>query len=535
LGSASPFWAGFASVRYAHLGCAAPKGAPQPEVKQFTEEDLHRPAASQECVHNVGGKIRKFARPYRIKNMSKNESVDCPKCESKLEGRSLKQEFDCPHCFYHFDPKAANAMSGIKEKVGASAGKALTVGKETIGRLKGRLPIASLWKRLVAFARIQPAVQGEFRACCGKCRGHIAFAEAALGMETKCPHCGNGMTLKPSRLLTALRFRGAAVVTAVAALALTLGGWWLSNANAFKTPLSEMEPEEVQRVADNGRVDAQFQLAEWHYEGKSGFSRDLNKAKSLYQAAADGGHSEAQRKFGNMLLNGEAGDKNYALAKTYFTLSSEQGNPKAIHQIGYMHQLGLGGATDVDQAIYFYERSAKHGNVDSMFNLGTMLLDKELGPVNPSEGVKWLKKVAEKNDGQAMCFIGIAYCEGNGVRKDLSEGFQWLKKSADLGYANAQNSVGAMLYDGALGKRDPSGARRYFLMAAKQGDKTASDNLRMMENDRKAQVFRAALSIFSGGGSGGGGNRDSNDMLGVQRREEEYRIRQSQIRRERGF
>jgi localization factor PodJL len=111
-------------------------------------------------------------------------------------------------------------------------------------------------------------------------------------------------------------------------------------------------------------VPAQFRLA-GIYEKGAGVKKDLNRARKLYQAAAEKGHA------------------------------------KAMHNLAVLYAEGVDGKPDYRAAAHWFRKAAAHGVADSQFNLA-VLYARGIGvEQNLAESYKWFALAAGAGDQDA--------------------------------------------------------------------------------------------------------------------------------------
>lgn len=113
--------------------------------------------------------------------------------------------------------------------------------------------------------------------------------------------------------------------------------------------------------------------------------------------------------------------------------------------------------------------------------------------------LKVLIGLAEKGDISARYQLGNFYfnVEGNGAKA-----YQCYKQAADKGFAEAQIALGNMYLEGysekGLGQPAPRSARKYFLLAAEQGNPEAMQLLSYLhgnDNDESNEMYNANEAI----------------------------------------
>ncbi|TIP54932.1 MAG: sel1 repeat family protein, partial [Mesorhizobium sp.] len=59
-------------------------------------------------------------------------------------------------------------------------------------------------------------------------------------------------------------------------------------------------------------------------------------------------------------------------AKTYYQLAAEQGNASAMHNLAVLFAMAADGVTDNESATHWFQEAADLGVKDSQFNLGIL-------------------------------------------------------------------------------------------------------------------------------------------------------------------
>lgn len=245
----------------------------------------------------------------------------------------------------------------------------------------------------------------------------------------------------------------------------------------------------LRKAADMGCADAQYQLAECWNGGISesnwfGACKDRSEAISLYKAAAEQGHPDAQLSYGDELENEESihwwkmaaknpragaecrADARYWLARAYYEgevvrknvgIALDYMRKAAIDDqegfaqdwLGDRYRLGEGVQKIPRTAYEWYDKAAKCGNVSGQYWLA-WCYDEGFGiREDPENALECYKKVAEREEeidcevDWAQYRIGEFYHLGRGVSDvDPQKAFEWYEKSAKRGYADAQYWLG---------------------------------------------------------------------------------------------
>jgi hypothetical protein len=96
--------------------------------------------------------------------------------------------------------------------------------------------------------------------------------------------------------------------------------------------LPEDQPQalaQCQQAAQNGDVQAQYELGEFYYDGKR-TPRDLKQALHWFEQASLAGHAEAQLRLGNMFFRGEGVPANNIQAFIVLKMAAVNGSEDAL-------------------------------------------------------------------------------------------------------------------------------------------------------------------------------------------------------------
>ena len=224
-----------------------------------------------------------------------------------------------------------------------------------------------------------------------------------------------------------------------------------------KPPVADPEPDiaELQRLALQGDVSAQYRLGNAYRDGK-GVAKDHAKSAEWYRKAAEGGSTEADVALGDFYCSG-------------FTAA------KPIHW---------------DKAAAVWQEQAEKGDIDAQLKIGNMCYRNGLGvPKDGAKAIYWLEKAAAQNKANspiAMWALGRMYSGHHDIPRDDAKAFYWTEKSAQIG--NAWTDVWvelklAQMYEAGQGtKRDLKKAQEWAQKAAARGNKEAKDLAAKLES-----------------------------------------------------
>ena len=125
-------------------------------------------------------------------------------------------------------------------------------------------------------------------------------------------------------------------------------------------------------LAKKGVAQAQYNLGVMYEKGK-GVKKNLKKAKTWFQFAAEQGAVKAQYKLGLMYGKGKGVAKDYSKAIKWWNLAADQGNGKAQVNLGWMYEMGKGVPKDVQKAANWYQLASNQGFAKAQEKLNLLL------------------------------------------------------------------------------------------------------------------------------------------------------------------
>jgi len=214
---------------------------------------------------------------------------------------------------------------------------------------------------------------------------------------------------------------------------------------------------ELIKVAEQGDIDAQKELADCYSFGK-GLEQNDNQAFKWYKAAAEQGDKIAQEKLADCYYFGCGIHKSYTDAFKWYEKSIESGNIRAIYQLSECYFQGKGVNKCPEKTIELLEKYIEIVNkyVEEQYSSEKHLISKEpslkvnedasdeikrkIQEVNNNDyksELKGLYEKIQKNHEFSISHIrnklADCYLKGTGVNKKPSIAIEHLKIAADLG------------------------------------------------------------------------------------------------------
>jgi TPR repeat protein len=113
--------------------------------------------------------------------------------------------------------------------------------------------------------------------------------------------------------------------------------------------------------ANGGDADSQYQMSQWHFNGKNKFVEiDSAKGREWLRKAAENGNAQAQYRMG---LDSTCTSEQYYCAKAFewYQKAAEQGHSFACYKIGKYYATGNVVEQDLDKAAEWYKKAADKG------------------------------------------------------------------------------------------------------------------------------------------------------------------------------
>ena len=223
-----------------------------------------------------------------------------------------------------------------------------------------------------------------------------------------------------------------------------------------------------------------------------GVPQDRAEAVKWFRGAADQGHVEAQFNLAVAYANGDGVTRDDIEAAKWFRLAAEQGYLEAQFKLGEMLAEGRGITKNKSEAVRWHRRAAKQGYARAQFILGVAYAFGRGTTRDYAKAIKWFRRAAKQGHARAQFNLGVSYGKGRGVTRDCVEAFRWYQLAAQQGFTSAQFNLGVMYANGDGITRDDVEAVRWYQLAAQQGHAEAERNLRWIQRNGSKAVRKIA-------------------------------------------
>lgn len=186
-----------------------------------------------------------------------------------------------------------------------------------------------------------------------------------------------------------------------------------------------------------GDGDGAFYLGRL-FEFGLGTDVDMNRAASLYAAAAEKGSVDAMNRLGLMYLEGTTLLRDYAQAAEYFCAAAELGDANGQLNCALMLREGKGVEMDAARALELLEASAVQDVVAAQNILGQILMEGDGVDPDPARALELFSATA--NVGNAMGLYELARAFADPLREDgadLVQAYSYANLAAVRGHVSA--------------------------------------------------------------------------------------------------
>lgn len=181
---------------------------------------------------------------------------------------------------------------------------------------------------------------------------------------------------------------------------------------------------------------------------------------SLLRRAAENGHVEAQWQLGLMYADGDAVKLDYVQAAAWIRRAAEQGFVRAQSVLGWLFANGLGVRQNSEEAGRWYRTAAEQGSakdqymVATMYRFGRYGVEKDL-----AEMLRWYQAAADQGFAPAQYALGKLLVEGRLIPRDHILAFQWLSLADANGSAAAGKHLQRLMQEMSTEQIEESKAR----------------------------------------------------------------------------
>lgn len=208
-----------------------------------------------------------------------------------------------------------------------------------------------------------------------------------------------------------------------------------------------LETEELIRIAEQGKADAQYELGQ-RYDTGNHVRKILKEGFRYFLAAAEQGHTLAQLAVGKAFVKGRGTDKNAFKALDYLKKAADKGNPEAQCLFGC-------------KVIYLDLAEDKQ-----LLKLKSQWCKNK---TSAELSLEFIQLAANQNYAPAQDELGVHYY----MIGDYKKSFEFYKMAAEASYAIGQRHLANSYMTGLGCKKNIETAKHWYTLAASNKDLNA--------------------------------------------------------------
>ena len=163
-------------------------------------------------------------------------------------------------------------------------------------------------------------------------------------------------------------------------------------------------------------------------------------ADTLRKLAAEG-NVEAQFELAQRLRRGDLGLANPVAAFPWYEAAAQKGYPPAITFLGYCYANGIGVHPSAKLAAQYYRQAADAGYPFAMGMVGQCYENGEGVHQDQAEAVRWYQRAAELGEPSCQAQLGECYELGKGLEQDREQAIYWYRQALAQGFDAVQEAI----------------------------------------------------------------------------------------------
>ena len=201
------------------------------------------------------------------------------------------------------------------------------------------------------------------------------------------------------------------------------------------------------KKAETGDAVEQYKYGRALLVGKTPLRQNKEEAVEWLRKSAEQGNDQAQKLFGDCLMNGDGVAADAASAVEWYKKASAQGEVEAHKALAECYATGTGVAQDLAAAQELMVRVAGSGDVEYMLKVADTYESGIGTDVNFEKCAGWLKRAVDKDSAEAQFRLALMTSEGKGVEKDEAAAVALFEKAAKQNHVEAQYRLANCLRD----------------------------------------------------------------------------------------
>lgn len=282
-----------------------------------------------------------------------------------------------------------------------------------------------------------------------------------------------------------------------------------SDSNINEKPQGEEESplDRSIRLAQEGDLENQMNLAYMYLYGTNGVEQDFSKAFQYYEMASKQEDAIALNNLGSLYFSGIGTKRDTKTAIKLFEAASKLGNDNASLNLAFIYLTG--GAKSYERnkkAFSLFEKAQKSGNKIAEFMLGYAYYKGFVVEQDYEQAYKLIKSAANAKSqiDEAQLILAEMYTNGRGTVQNYLSAVKSYRAAVNQGNIEAITTLADIYAEGKITPQNMVLAHALYNIAAAQNVSDAAqkrDNLnekmqlqQLIEAQETAQNFKAAPS-----------------------------------------
>lgn len=255
--------------------------------------------------------------------------------------------------------------------------------------------------------------------------------------------------------------------------------------------------EKTIRLADEGSVEDQINLAYMYLYGTNGVSADHQKALHYYDLAAQQNDPIALNNLGSLYFSGIGTQADVKKALALFNKAAELGNDNAAVNLAFIYLTG--GRKDPlrnQKAFTLLQKASKSGNKIAKFMLGYAYYRGFVVNQNYETAFKLISAAAGEDAmiDEAQIVLAEMYIHGQGTVQNYTKAIESYRNAVQQGNIEAYMALGEIYAKGKIYPQDSIMAHALFNIAAAQNAPEAAQKRDKLAKVLKLEELTAAQS-----------------------------------------
>ncbi|MEP1576522.1 tetratricopeptide repeat protein [Roseibium album] len=268
---------------------------------------------------------------------------------------------------------------------------------------------------------------------------------------------------------------------------LNLAMLYIEQEKSFgRTKAGEAIPVLIE-YADRGDAYAQITLGRVFVDGNL-VPADPRRGETYFRQALPVMPKPAHTALGNYYFLGKGGEVDYERAFKHYSVAADLGSGISLNNLGWMFEHGLHVGQDYEQAVTLYRASIEAGDTGALVAFGLLYRDGKGVSQDYGEANRLFRQALSRGSSAGKANAGWMMLHGWGVEPNRSEGMALLEESVSQNDHDGTYYMALLLEEGKFVEADMATAKKYYEIAADQGNFLAEAALERLQETEKTAI-----------------------------------------------